>query len=60
MRYTAIKTWRGYEIRDNLRRMHLERVYKGEYFWVSDYLYAYKYSEKTMQKHLLRLNGKEK
>ena len=56
MRYTAEKTWQGYEILDRLTGLYVMSVYRGRYRWVQDYTYARKFSAETAKKHLLRLN----
>jgi len=48
-------TWKGYEISSFFKEyrhpMYVKSVRKGCVTWVTDYLYAAHYSEKTARKH---------
>lgn len=52
-------TWQGYaisaEVKDSKFPVYLASIYKGNYTWVTDYLYAKYMTEKTANKHLVIL-----
>lgn len=52
--YDVIEQQAGYVVRKQepgRRPQYLEYMYGGHAFWVSDYLYARKYSKRTARKH---------
>ena len=56
MRYTAIQTFSGYEIRDNVKRWYIAGIHSGKPTWTLDYTYARKFSKKQADALLLLLN----
>lgn len=56
MRYKAIQTYFGYEIRDNVNRWYVAGIHGGKPTWTLDYTYARKFSKKQADALLLLLN----
>ena len=62
IKYDTYRTFKGWEIRktdENNKHSWLKSVYKGKYTFVSDYLYAKHYTEKTARAIVKLLNAKE-
>lgn len=60
--YSIYRTWEGWHIRKKTgidRHIYVGSIYKGEYTWYTDFLYAKNFSYSTAVKHVKNLMSKE-
>ena len=63
MKYYTVQGWQGSEVvkeDDTGRRLFLQKVYKGVFYWTFDFTYSRKYSQKTAEKKAAEAERRER